>query len=112
MGLPNIAVFVPGKQKAARLIGTFNEDDINSFLENMSRGKISTVDYEKVTFNNRDCKEFYLNLERNSEESNDELVQEILREEEERRRALGLEDTEKSKSKRKKRRGKDKSDDL
>lgn len=111
--LPNIAVFIPGKQKGARMVGTFNEDDVNSFLEDVSRGKVYTEDKSKLEFSDRNCKEFHNNLKVSSEDTTDDLIAEILREEEERKKNLGLDENDGiKKSRRRKRKGSNKADDL
>ncbi|CAG9329634.1 PDILT_3 [Blepharisma stoltei] len=110
--MPNLAVYFPSKQKSARLVGTFNEEDLNSFLEGVTRGKVATDDKAKVQVVERDCKEFHNSLKQQSEEGNDELIAEILKEEEERKKALGIGESTGKKGKRKKRRGVSKADDL
>ena len=77
ISLPNIAVYLPTKKKGARLVGTFNNDDIISFIEGILRGKLETFDINKLTYVDRDCE----SIGRNSQDSeDDEILQEILRE--------------------------------
>ncbi|CAG9329135.1 PDILT_2 [Blepharisma stoltei] len=110
--MPNLAVYFPHKQKSARLVGTFNEDDINSFLEGVTRGKISTDDKAKIKVIDRDCEAFHNSLKQNTEEGHDELIEEVLKEEEEKKKALGVEEGTSKKGKRRKRKGVSKADDL
>lgn len=77
ISLPNVAVFMPGKKKGARLIGTFNIDDISGFIEGVLRGKSETFDLEKLSYVDRDCQA--IGQVEQSEED-DEILQEILRE--------------------------------
>ena len=78
IALPNVAVVLPMKQKGARLVGTFNSDDISGFIEGVLRGKVETVDVGKLNYQERDCKSIGANTQ--GEEEDDEILREILRE--------------------------------
>ena len=71
--LPNIAVYAPQKKIGGRLIGTYNEEDIYSFLEQTLRGKTPVFDAGEVEFHNRDCEEVHRVLQETSQESLTEL---------------------------------------
>ena len=77
ISLPNIGIYVFSKRKGARLVGTFNSNDIFTFIQGVLRGKIETFDLPKLTYSERDCSAL---SEPESNETDDDILQEILQE--------------------------------
>jgi Thioredoxin len=76
IALPNIAVYVNSKKKGARLVGTFNLDDITGFIEGALRGKISTNDITSLSYIERNCEQL---TPTNESAEDDEILQEVLK---------------------------------
>ena len=83
--LPNLAVYVPNRQRAVNLVGGFVYEDIKRFLERVFGGKLHPFAIEKPDFTRSEC-------EKKGEKddlTNKEIVDEVLAEDEQRKKDIG-----------------------
>lgn len=75
ISLPNLGIFHTSRKKGVRLIGTFNVDDVSTFIEGIMRSKVEMFDMPSLEFKNRDCESLKTVVENDED---DEILQEIL----------------------------------
>jgi hypothetical protein len=88
-------------------VGKFSERDIKDTLSRVVSGQLQTHALDKVSFEDRDCDEFYLSVAEAQVSEDDEVLRETLEELRKKRDELGEDSTKSSKRGRKKRRSKD-----
>lgn len=111
--LPNAIIYVPTKDVYTSLIGTFDEESINSFMSRVINGKVSmqstTKDKFKVT--TKDCSTIQEEVVASSDD--DDIMREMMEEIQRKQEQQKIEDEEKSKKKKnKKKKKKSKKSDL
>lgn len=106
--LPNAIVYIPSKEIYTTMIGTFDKESIDSFINRVARGKVSmqNINKESFKFQDRDCS---LIVEESFASTDDddimkEMMEEIRRKEEEEEK---LKNDSKQKKKGKKKKKKD-----
>ena len=106
--LPNALVFVPIKDMYTSMIGTFDKESIQSFLERVIHGKVSmqSTTKDRVKIQDKDCS--LIVEEQIIEEEDDDIMKEMMEEikrkeqEEEEKRKKEEEDKANKKKKKKK----------
>jgi hypothetical protein len=89
-------------------VGKFSERDIKDTLNRVVSGHLQTQALDKVSFEDRDCDEFYLSAAEAQVAEDDEVLRETLEELRRKRDELGDDSMKSGKRGRKKRRSKDK----
>ena len=93
MNLPTVVFLLPEKDKQAHLIGKFDKETIQDHEYRFLRGKLPTFDVptssKDIIIQDLDCRNLMMEGgDSGSSDLDDEILQEILREEEERRKEL------------------------
>jgi hypothetical protein len=78
--VPNLVLFFPGKGVYATMIGTFDEDNLERYIDNVLNGKVSLgkIESSQIVLNNLKCEEI---REEKEPEEDDEILREIIAEE-------------------------------
>ena len=106
--LPNLVVYVPSKDLYASLIGTFDDETINGFLDKVVQGRVNLVSIEKIKMElmEKKCEEIKEMAAYVEDSEDDEILREIIEEEKKKREEFEKEresmDGEKKKKKKKK----------
>jgi hypothetical protein len=122
MFVPTVVFYLPEKDKSAHLIGKFDKQTIQKHEQRFVQGKLPTfpmkVKSTDLVIEERDCKNIMPeviveDVDEKDKEIEDEILKEILKEDEERRKRIAKEEAEfKKKGGKKKKSKKSKKDDL
>ena len=85
--LPNLVVYVPSKDVYVSLLGSYDVENINYFIERIMQGKVhfNRIDREKIKLPPLKCEEI---KEYNENLEEDEVLKELLEEEKLKRESL------------------------
>ncbi|KAM3143769.1 hypothetical protein pb186bvf_004045 [Paramecium bursaria] len=110
--LPNFVVYNSARKQYSKLIGRFEYDYINRFIETYSKGKASSNSIAHVDIHEKDCEEYQRKKQEQSSGLSDfdnEILKEILEEERIKKEQI---DKDLKKDKKNKKKGKKSKDEL
>jgi hypothetical protein len=87
-------------------VGKFSERDVKDALDKVVSGQLQTHPLDKISFEDRDCTEFYAALVAETEREDDEILRETLEELRRKQEEAG-DSTQSSRRGRRKKRSKD-----
>lgn len=107
--LPSLAVYIPSKKIYSTLVGTFDLENIMSYIQNVINGKTSlyNLDPNSIAIKDIKCEELKEEVQESTED--DEILREIIEEERKKREEYEKEreaDMKKKGKKNKKKKGK------